>query len=113
MSGLDLEALDGTAGPRRIWRRIFWTTGAAVAMLVAAVAFRLQQRLRLDKQITIHSTTGAGHQHYVDGMARLSAIKAAFGDVLERTVTTKLPHERFAEGFAVGGPDHVKTVLEF
>jgi threonine dehydrogenase-like Zn-dependent dehydrogenase len=70
-------------------------------------------RTLLDKQATILSTTGAGHAHYVEGMRRLSAIKASFGDVLERSVTTSLPYADFAEGFAVGGPDQVKTVLEF
>jgi hypothetical protein len=67
----------------------------------------------LDKQNSIVSTTGAGMPHYVQGMDRLAAIESSYGDVLDRMITGSVPFTQFADGFARGGPNEIKTVLDF
>ena len=59
----------------------------------------------------VFGTVNANRRHFDSGAKHLSEIEARWPGLLSRVITSRLPMDRFAEGFQ-RSPAHVKTVVE-
>ena len=59
----------------------------------------------------VFGTVNANRRHFDSGAKHLSEIEARWPGLLSRVITSRLPMDRFAEGFQ-RSPGHVKTVVE-
>ncbi|MGB3619676.1 MAG: glucose 1-dehydrogenase, partial [Catalinimonas sp.] len=73
----------------------------------------LMRQIVLKNQIILGSVN-AGHQHFGMGIADLVAARERWGaEVIDGFITTRLPVERFIEGFESRSSDDLKTVIEW
>ena len=81
---------------------------AAVAIGRAAACRRVHTSVCV---VRSYCTVNADRRHFDSGAKHLSEIEARWPGLLSRVITSRLPMERFAEGFQ-RSPGHVKTVVE-